>query len=438
MRTTVAISLALLLGAADVVGAQPANPEDTAVPLLEAGKSFVEEARISGFAQVDYLRLQHSLDELGDGGREPLNEDRFTVRHARFRLDRDWKHVGLTSITEVFGDAGGDAGDAGIRPVAFDLHVGLPGYRGAPEPLVRLHAGLIRVPFGYESYEEEDPQRFFGERSLFTYGLIPGRFDVGASLSGHILGIDWVVAAQNGEPLEAGEFTYQDPNAAKDFAGRVRVSGELLPGLRAAFASSALYGKGFSSGTPPSKDSFEWRDLNEDGRVLVSELIPIPGSAGRASQNFDRWGLGADVQVWTDIPRLGELFVYGEVALAVNLDRAVAVADPVLLGRDQRSLGFYVAAVQELTKHASLGVRFEQYEPNADALELFDGMTVVTRRRFRTLTTGLAGHIHLGGGARARILAEYEAQKNSLGRDNQGRPAQLDNDTLRIRMELRF
>jgi hypothetical protein len=116
----------------------------------------------------------------------------------------------------------------------------------------------------------------------------------------------------------------------------------------------------------------------------------------------------------------------------------VAVADPVLLGRDQRSLGFYVAAVQELTKHASLGLRFEQYDPNADALELFDGMTVVTRRRFRTLTTGVAGHMHLGGGARGRILAEYEAQRNSLGRDNQGRPAQLDNDTLRIRMELRF
>jgi hypothetical protein len=407
-----------MLGYAGPLHAQSAEP--ASVPLLEAGKSFASEARLAGYAQVDYLRLQRSLDELGDGGREALNEDRFTVRHARFRLDRDWDYVGLTAITELFGN------EPGIRPVAFDLHAGLPGLRDASEPLVQVQAGLIRVPFGYENYQESDPERFFGERTLFAYGLVPGRYDLGAALSGHILGVDWVVAAQNGEPLEAGDFSYQDPNAAKDFAGRVRISGEVL------------YGTGFSPGTPPSKDTFEWRDLNEDGRVLASELIPIPGSAGRASQNFNRWGLGADLQLWTDIPRLGELFVYGEVALAVNLDRAIAVADPVLLGRDQRSLGFYIAAVQELTKHASLGVRFEQYDPNADALELFDGMTVVTRRRFRTLTSGVAGHLPLGGGVRGKILAEYEAQRNSLGRDNQGRPAQLDNDTLRIRMELRF
>lgn len=428
MRALVAIGIALTGLAASSLAHADAPPSS---PLLEAATSFAENARVSGFGQVDYLRLERSLDELGDGSRQPLNEDRFAVRHARLRLDRDWDYVGLTAITELFD------GESGVRPIAFDLHVGLPGTKDTP-PLILLRAGLMPVPFGYESYQEGDAQRFFGERTLFAYGLVPGRFDVGAALEGHMLGVDWIVAAQNGEPLEAASFSYQDPNAAKDIAGRVRVVGELVTGVRAAFASSFLMGTGFSPGTPPTKDSFEWRDLNEDGRVLTSELIPIPGSAGRASQNFERWGLGADAQLWAQIPRLGELFLYAEVALAVNLDRAVAVADPVLFGRDQRSLGFYVAAVQELTKHASVGLRFEQYDPNADALELFDGMTVVTRRRFRTLTSAIAANLPMGGHTRARLLAEYEAQRNSLGRDNQGRPAQLDNDTLRIRLELRF
>jgi hypothetical protein len=199
-----------------------------------------------------------------------------------------------------------------------------------------------------------------------------------------------------------------------------------------------IYGYGFSAGTPPSKDSFEWQDLNEDGRVTESELIPIPGSAGRPSQNFERWGVGADAQLWTQIPKLGQLMLYGEAAFGVNLDRGVAIADPVLLGRDQRSLGWYVALTQDFTKWVTLGVRYDQYEPSRDALELFDGITVVTRRRFRNLSTGVSTQFWPVERVKFRFLAEYEHQWNTLGRDNAGRPAQLDNDTLRFRMEMVF
>ncbi|MFK7927832.1 MAG: hypothetical protein AB8H79_06570, partial [Myxococcota bacterium] len=213
---------------------------------------------------------------------------------------------------------------------------------------------------------------------------------------------------------------------------------ELFKGLRGAVASSVIVGRGFSAGTQPSKDSFEWRDLNEDGRVLQSELIPIPGSAGRPSQDYDRWGVGGDVQLWAQVPKLGELHLYSEVALGVNLDRAVAIADPVLLGRDQRSVGALVAFTQEITPYVTVGVRAEHYQPNLDALELFDGITVITRRRFRTLTAGFSLNHHMSDTARARLLTEVELQQNSLGRDNQGRPAQLPNNALRVRGEVVF
>jgi hypothetical protein len=437
VRIALCILLSLILPSAIAEAqsspqAQESGTESESETLLPTLVTILGGVQASGFAQVDYLRLERSLDELSDGNREPLNENQFLVRHARLRLSRDWQHVGLTSLTEFFGT------DQGVRQVAFDIHAGLPGLKAEDPPLVQLQAGLIAVPFGFENYEQGDGDRFFGERSLFAYGYVPGRFDVGAALRGHIAQVDWIVAAQNGEPLESGEFAYEDPNSAKDYSGRVRVSGNLLPGVHVAMATSLLYGRGFSPGTAPTKDTFEWRDLNEDGRVLPSELIPIPGSSGRASSNFKRWGLGTDLQIRTTIPRLGETMIYGEIALAVNLDRAVAPADPILLGRDQRSLGFYVAAVQELTKHASAGFRFEQYEPNRDALELFDGMTVVTRRRFRTATFGVAANLQTPQSARARLLAEVELQKNSLGRDNGGRPAQLDNDTLRLRLEVAF
>ncbi|MBX2803832.1 MAG: hypothetical protein KTR31_39515 [Myxococcales bacterium] len=391
----------------------------------------VDGVEVGGFAQVDYLRRQISEDELSDGTGEPLNEDRFLVRRVRLRVNREWRYVGVRSTTELFSDG------STVRPVAFDVHAMLPGKAGEP-PLLKARAGLFPVPFTYESFEQNADDRFFGERTLFASGVVPGRFDLGAALSGHIWAVDWIVAVQNGEPVGTGAYAYADPNGAKDVSGRVRVSGDVVGSVRAALGSSVIRGTGFSPGTPPSKDTFEWRDLNEDGRVIQAELLPIPGSAGRPSQNFERWGVGGDLQLWAELPHLGELFVYGEVVLAVNLDRGVAPADPVLLGRDQRSVGFMAAAVQQLTKHATIGGRFEQYEPNVDALELFDGITVVTRRRFRTWTVGVSGNADLPGPARARLLAELELQENSLGRDNAGRPANLDNDTLRFRAEVAF
>jgi len=386
---------------------------------------------ISGFIQTDYLVRDISLDELSDSTGEPLNEDGFLMRNARLRFESDWRWVGMYGEIEMF-TAGRTA-----RPVALDVHAQLPGKDGKP-PLLQVRAGIFPVAFGFEDFQQGNADRFFGERALFSHAFVPGRFDTGAALSGHIWGVDWIVAVQNGEPLGAANYDVVDPNAAKDVSGRVRVRGDLFGGVRAAGAVSMLYGKGFSAGTPPTKDTFEWRDLNEDGRVLPSELIPIPGSAGRPSENFKRWGLGADFQIWAPIPRLGELMFYGEAAIGVNLDRAVAPADPVLLGRDQRSIGFYVAAVQEFAEYFKVGARFEQYEPNVDSLELFDGVTVITRRRFRTLTSGISANTKLSATVRARLLIEYEFQRNSLGRNNQGRPAQLDNNTFRVRAEVVF
>jgi len=389
-----------------------------------------ESVQVGGYAQVDYLRRQISQDELSDGTGEPLNEDGFSVRRARVILGKEWKHVGVGSITELFGEGGV------VRPVGLDVHAQIPSQTEDEPPVVQVRAGLFPVPFGFETYEQTDDARFFGERSLVAHSLVPGRFDLGAALSGRVWAIDWIVAVQNGEPLESGPYAYADPNAAKDVCARLRVSGDLIGSVRSAVGTSVLQGQGFSAGTPPTKDSFEWQDLNEDGLVLQSELIPIPGAAGRPSENFRRWGLGADVQVWAEVPKLGELLVYGEFAVAVNLDRAVAPADPVLLGRDQRSVGFIVAATQEITKAVTAGLRYDRYAPNLDALELFDGVTVVSRRPFRTVTAGVALNHALSERASAKLLTEGVFEQNSLGRDNRGRPAPIDNDTLRVRLQV--
>lgn len=243
----------------------------------------------------------------------------------------------------------------------------------------------------------------------------------------------------NGQPIDAPGYGFRDPNRAKDVVGRLHLRGPLFSWLEGAMGFSFLRGRGFSAGTPPTKDDFEWTDLNEDGRVTVAELIPIPGSAGRPSENFERWAIGTDVQLRSEIPKLGPLLVYGEFAVLQNVDRGIAVADPVLLGRDQRGVGWYAGFVQSLTRHAGVGLRYDEYRPNLDALEPYDGTVVITRQRFRTLSSGVSGYLRHDDHIRARLLFEYEWQlDNDLGRDANGRPAKLDNDTFRIRAEVAF
>lgn len=398
---------------------------------LGALLSGAKRTRIRAWTHVDYGHYDISLDELSAGTREPLNNDRFSVRRAHVRLENEWTYAGYVAEIDFVGPRNEP------RPVNVAVHAQLPGTDDAPPPLV-LTVGLFPVPFTYQNQSQASFEIFFAERALFVDGFVPGRFDIGAAVSGRIWAVDWTLAVQNGHPLDSLDFAYRDPNRAKDYSGRVQVSGELVAGFRAATGVSFLKGTGFSPGTPPTKDTFEWRDLNEDGRVTVSELIPIPGAPGRASENYDRWGLAGDVRIWRDIPRLGELRIDAELALGENLDRFVAPADPVLLGRDQRGFGFYSSITQYVTPHAQLGLRYDRYEPNIDELELFEGRTVLTRRKFTTYTAGISGRLRLSTYARARVHVEYAHQRNSLGRDASGRPAHLENDAARVRFEVVF
>jgi hypothetical protein len=387
---------------------------------------------VTGYIQLDYARFDRSSDQLSDGTGQPLNEDRFFVREARVKLSGDWEYVGFAAQADL---STGQGPAVGVR-----LLEGVLKYPGAPgePPLIRLSAGIMPIPFTYENQLLGSEVRFFGERATFIDALLPGRYDVGASLSGRYRAVVWAVAIQNGEPIGERSFPGRDPNAGKDLSGRLGLTTELAGGVRMAGAASALFGSGFSPGRVPTKDTFVWRDFNEDGLVSASELQTVKGSAAIPSRNFDRWGLGLDLQLWIDVPVLGELFAYAEVVTAVNLDRAIVPADPIALGRDQRSRGFYAALVQELGEYFMAGARVDVYDPSLDSTELFGGETVISRRTFTSWTFSAGARFVTPYGPRARLLAEWVTQKNSLGRDATGRPAQLDNDALRLRLEVVF
>jgi len=406
------------------------------LPLLLLHPRIGRAQELSGLVQTDYQRSQESDDELNPGTGDPENRDRFLVRRARLRAERTWSFADAT----VEGDFNTVAGPGvGLRHVEAAVRWTGPKTSWSPSapPLLRLGAGMFRAPFSYEVAEQRDAERLFAERALMAQAFFPGEYDVGAQASASLDWLRVVLAIQNGEPIASRAFPTSDPNAAKDILGRVAARTRVA-GVRIEAGFATVWGKGFHPGTQPTEDTFVWRDANEDGIVQLGEIQAVPGASGTPSENFDRWGFEGDLRAGVRIPRLGELLIFVEGALASNLDRGVRPADPVFLGRDQRAIGAYAGFVQEIGRRFLVGFRFDTYRPELDRTELQGGELVRSEERFDTYTGAVALRFGLADGVPGRALIDYTARRDPLGRDAAGRPADLRNDLLTARLQLEF
>lgn len=384
--------------------------------------------RFSGFVQADaVLYSAASEDQLDQGTGLPLNETRFLIRRARLRAEATYSFLGAAVEFD---------GNTVAGPIARILGAEVSArFSAGPDrpPYILATAGLFKIPFGREVLQY-DPDRLWMERSSVVRALFPGEFDLGVMLSGGWRPLRYAFAAMNGEPAGEVGFPGRDANASKDFVGRIGVDTQLARPLRLVAGVSGLYGSGLHPGAPATKDVLTWRDDNDDGIVQLSELQAIAGSAATPSQNFTRSAIGLDARVGWDVPRLGLLEVAAEVIWAVNLDRALWPADPVAAGRDLREFGWYLGVSQELTRYARIGLRYDFYDPDADASEQRGSSRVPLSRATDTLAA-IAALQYAGIG---RLSVEYDHNRNALGRTVGGAPTTLGRDTLLVRAQLVF
>jgi hypothetical protein len=300
-------------------------------------------------------------------------------------------------------------------------------------PLVMASIGLMRIPFGFE-VQEKDYVRLFMERSNAERAFFPGEFDLGARVQGGWRWLRWQAAAMNGHPSGDKQYALVDPTASKDFLGRV--GADTRPHRRVAISGgvSGLWGTGFSAGTPSTKATLIWRDTNADGQVDITEIFGSPGQPATPSRTFSRYALGGDLRAVIDLPCVGALTVYGEITWATNLDRGLYVADPYANGGDLRELGWYVAATQQLTRWAAVGIRYDRYDPDADARQQVGASIVPRDKTFTTLS--LVGAVMWQKYARFSI--EWDHSTNALGIGNAGAPATLGGDVVTIRGQALF
>jgi len=423
---------AIIMSAFFLAGAAPSALAEEIPAATTATNSTAPEAdgrtwklTAGGFLQADAVVLdQSSQDQLSPAAGEPLNTQRFLVRRAHVFVEAHQN--ALASVIEM--DANTVKGmSAGLARAELALG------RVRPAWDAEISLGLLRIPFGLE-VQEWDPDRFFLERSNVSRALFPGTFDLGARGKAAWRFVRAQFAVMNGSPLADASFPARDPNAAKDFVGRLGVDATVVERVRISAGFSSLKGTGFHPGTPATKDVLVWRDQNEDGIVQLSEIQVIAGRAATPSQNFSRFAVGADSRIGATLPRLGRLMVFGEVVWGANLDRALLPADPVASGRDLREFGWVVGASQEFTTRAALGIRYDFYNPDVDGFRQTPTAIAPKDMSFRTWTVTVSW----GGLGRDRLLLEYQHNRNALAVAADGSPTSLAADTLTLRGQVVF
>jgi len=389
--------------------------------------------RISGYIQTQYQHSQLSQDQIQQGG-VTLNRDRFTIRRGRVRVSGDWKHFAFDFELDGSTTRGPFIG---IRQASVSVLYRNPD--AARPPYLMVTAGLTETPFGHEMRVGQRDMLFM-ERSLGSLAFFPGPVDVGLRVRGGLGAFRYDLAVLNGTPLDdrAGARASVDATRAPDYAGRVGF--EVRPKKVAVGGGvSLLYGTGFHRGQDATKGRVEWSDLNENGVLDSGELVAVPGMAATPSLNFRRWAVGADLQLAIR-SKAGWSQLLLEATMASNLDRDLVVADPVTTGADLRELQAYAAFLQELYRWAVIGARYDFYDPNSDLLDRRRGQFVPANAAIHTISP-LVGAVLPAGvvpGFRGRLVVQYDAIVDALGRDARGVPANLRNDQITVRLQGEF
>jgi hypothetical protein len=196
----------------------------------------------------------------------------------------------------------------------------------------KLTGGQFKVPFGYEVLQSSG-DREMPERARFIRVFFPNERDRGLRLQATRDWFRFSGAVVNGNFIQDGTangvYANTDPNGWKDVIGRVGGDFDWL-----VFGVSGSYGKTMAT-------------------TLGSGANPVSYMA------WKRLRLGADVQMYFDIPSVGGLAIKGEAAMQKDDNvAATAVANPC---NDVLALGWYGTAVQNIGDYFGVVFRVDQY-----------------------------------------------------------------------------
>ena len=321
----------------------------TLTPIVDA----LKKIKISGYIQSQFqVADADGVGSFAGGNFAAGVHSRYQVRRGRLKVNYD------NDLTQFVLQVDATPGGVAIK----DAYVSLK------EPWTRtfgLTAGVFDRPFGFEiSYSSSN--REAPERTRMYQTLFPGERDMGAKLE---------ITPPETSPMnwfnfKAGFFTGMGPTAQendnyKDLIGR---AGFLLPmrdaGLEIDGGVSWYLGKVRSNQRAVYK-------MDGDAKTFAYD-----STVANIGSYFDRTYIGADVQLYYEIPVLGGMTVRGEYisgkqpgtggnSATSNYSSFYNVAGTALYQRNFS--GFYVNYVQNVGLSNQFIVKYDEFTPNSDA-----------------------------------------------------------------------
>ncbi len=379
---------------------------------------------LTGYVQADSIAWsEDSSDELDPGTGEPLNQERFLIRRGRLRAET--RRDALSGSIEFDGNTVNGA-VARILSAQVGYTVGERG-----KPLVVLSAGLFKIPFGAgagpTSATSRSSSRLRSRVRCFPATTMVVRWRAAATASAQ-----WSVALMNGAP--SAMHNGRERTSARAMTSSVGSARSSMP-VSVADRGRRLgdHRAGLHAGTAATKDELQWVDENQDGIVQTTELQIVPGMTATPSQGFERNALGADIAVHWCLCKVGVGTAFAELVAATNLDRGIVYADPIVTDRDLRQLGFAIGIVQSIGEHAQLGVRYDRYDADRDANEREGVVLVGVDKVFSTVSVMATARWN-----DARVLVQYDHERNPFGRDDAGTPTTRSADKVTVRAQVGF
>jgi hypothetical protein len=95
-------------------------------------------------------------------------------------------------------------------------------------------------------------------------------------------------------------------------------------------------------------------------------------------------------------------------------------------------MGYFVGVTQELFDYGVVGFRYDYYDPNSDLFDNRQGRVIPYSEALTTYSP-LVGLVLPG---RARLLFQYDINRNKLARDSRGVPTNLQNNAAFVRLQV--
>jgi hypothetical protein len=328
-------------------------PEDAA--LLQKLKA-LSQLSFGGLVQMQYVRNDLSRSGVDLTGK-PANKNEFEVRRARLRTIYA---MGPAELLLTI-----DAIPAGVTVKTAEASIRIV---WSQSMYTKISAGLMYIPWGYETQEANSILPFM-ERSSLANRLFPGQHDIGVRLSGGLLhdALVYQVALMNGNPSADAVFPLLDPNGSKDLLARI---GLTIGAVR--FGISGLLGTGY---LPATSDDATTNTVDES----------------HAGANFAHRAAGIDITFQENLPGVGTLALYAEGAIAHNLDRG-SIADyprPPTRTTDgttvygvglvnQNQVAGYLGILQHLGPSVAIGARGELFDRGTKTGRTLGALTLVS------------------------------------------------------------